>query len=544
MSVITLAKNLLHSKYNIKFSDHWLDECVKHLTEEIKIKHNKDIANLSEVALAGLILDQLLDFDISEACQPILIPKTIKGSSKVLELANRPTLLQVQNVTDIGVSNYQLWQGLKEREDYFKRKESQHKLSLAGLESIVNDEELQKEPKLPRNMIKLVLTDGKHQVSVIESVRIESLSVEMPIGTKVVVRNPVMIAANMGFYQVGPSDILVLGGHPPKYHNITLRHRLKGLLKIGDRGGSGNESRTVQTTLDNGSSMSTKNIAKPSMEQPSPPKQPPKSLKNSGPVYITESDDDMFDFIDSDDDDDIFSMARKVKKDSTPMKDSSKVTSVFSNQEALHVNNNIPNKISETKGQTGSGRVIDITLDDDDDDDDLKFDDIDDDQIASISLDISEFEEDISFSSVSIPTVSISQVQDIIKKQQQKQVFVEIRCLNHAFSGITESKQVPVAIYPGTSKIDYEPVNPLIKYTATALLALTVVWSIRKRRQVLEKANGMVSLTGASRPILTSIAWTSGIMALLNSRPSFKDISDSIGSGSDRADTDGKPKDN
>ncbi|KAJ1677297.1 hypothetical protein EV182_006463, partial [Spiromyces aspiralis] len=88
-----------------------------------------------------------------------------------------------------------------------------------------------------------------------------------------------------------------------------------------------------------------------------------------------------------------------------------------------------------------------------------------------------------------------------------------------------------VKVNPQTGQAIYEPANRYAKHITTALLALTSVWAVRQRRIMLERVNGLVSLAGASRPMLTTLAWTAGILACLNARPPFKDLETSANAG-------------
>ncbi|KAJ2488718.1 hypothetical protein IWW37_004566 [Coemansia sp. RSA 2050] len=94
-----------------------------------------------------------------------------------------------------------------------------------------------------------------------------------------------------------------------------------------------------------------------------------------------------------------------------------------------------------------------------------------------------------------------------------------MRILNHSFAGITESRQIAVRINKKTMDVDYEPTNLWFKRTtSTVLLGITIA-TILYRRKRLQRVGGMVSLAGASRPVLSGVAWTTGIAAVLNSRP-------------------------
>ncbi|KAJ2445241.1 hypothetical protein GGF42_006065 [Coemansia sp. RSA 2424] len=94
-----------------------------------------------------------------------------------------------------------------------------------------------------------------------------------------------------------------------------------------------------------------------------------------------------------------------------------------------------------------------------------------------------------------------------------------MRILNHSFAGITESRQIAVRINKKTTHVDYEPTNLWFKRAASTVLFGITAATILYRRKRLERVGGLVSLTGASRPVLSGIAWTTGIAAALNSRP-------------------------
>ncbi|KAJ2840683.1 hypothetical protein J3B02_006187 [Coemansia erecta] len=108
-----------------------------------------------------------------------------------------------------------------------------------------------------------------------------------------------------------------------------------------------------------------------------------------------------------------------------------------------------------------------------------------------------------------------------------------LRLLNHAFSGITESSKVAVRVNKQTMDIDYEPTKVWVKNTATATLLGAAAAAIWYRRKRLRDVNGLVSLAGASRPVLSGIAWTTAICGLLNARPLKRKSSDAAGSSSE-----------
>ncbi|KAJ1766978.1 hypothetical protein LPJ74_005605 [Coemansia sp. RSA 1843] len=96
-----------------------------------------------------------------------------------------------------------------------------------------------------------------------------------------------------------------------------------------------------------------------------------------------------------------------------------------------------------------------------------------------------------------------------------------IRHLNHAFSGVTESSRVAVRFNKDTMDAEYEPAKIWLRWTTTALLFGISAGAVWYRRKSLEKVGGLVSLAGASRPILSGVSWTAGIAGGLNSRPAL-----------------------
>ncbi|KAJ1986832.1 hypothetical protein GGI25_006166 [Coemansia spiralis] len=107
--------------------------------------------------------------------------------------------------------------------------------------------------------------------------------------------------------------------------------------------------------------------------------------------------------------------------------------------------------------------------------------------------------------------------------QSQKPEYITvtpfIRYANHAFAGITESPKVAVKFNKTTREAEYEPTKLWLKRSATALLFALTASTIWYRRKRLEMVGGLVSLTGASRPVLSGAAWATGITGVLNCRP-------------------------
>ncbi|KAJ2722064.1 hypothetical protein GGI07_003551 [Coemansia sp. Benny D115] len=94
-----------------------------------------------------------------------------------------------------------------------------------------------------------------------------------------------------------------------------------------------------------------------------------------------------------------------------------------------------------------------------------------------------------------------------------------VRMINHAFSGITEAPRIAVRMEKKTMSVEYEPTKLWIKRTATAALFAVAAGAALYRRKRLQDVNGLVSLAGASRPILSGVTWSMGIAGALNARP-------------------------
>ncbi|KAJ2773854.1 hypothetical protein IWQ56_000427 [Coemansia nantahalensis] len=97
-----------------------------------------------------------------------------------------------------------------------------------------------------------------------------------------------------------------------------------------------------------------------------------------------------------------------------------------------------------------------------------------------------------------------------------------IRYVNHALSGVTEASQVAVRISEDATQIEYEPARPWIRHATTAALFGATAAAIWYRRLRLARVGGLVSLAGASRPVLSGLAWTTGIAGALNARPTWR----------------------
>ncbi|KAJ2724046.1 hypothetical protein GGI07_002251 [Coemansia sp. Benny D115] len=240
----------------------WLDKCAQHIEQELNQQQALASPASSQLPLEAqirLVYEQLLNSEISESCTPALAVNPTTDT--VSEMTSTPpgTFLQIQEIMDIGVSKHAMWEALKEKEDFEQRgirpsylpattqeqedndvytnatqstqgPRSTQPATQAGAQTGGSDE---REPKIPRSMLKLTLTDGKARIPAIEMAPIlHQLHVELPIGTKVLVTPAQQILEPTGTLCLHPASIRVLGGRPPQYAQYTLRKRLEKLLKI------------------------------------------------------------------------------------------------------------------------------------------------------------------------------------------------------------------------------------------------------------------------------------------------------------------------
>ncbi|KAJ2856588.1 hypothetical protein FB639_006092 [Coemansia asiatica] len=156
---------------------------------------------------------------------------------------------------DIGVSKFSMWEALREKEDFEQRgirpsylapvdDDDDENDNTAGVFTMQTqtqtqtqtntqnlDDPVDREPKIPHAMLKLVLTDGKTRLPAIEMAPVPQLSVELPIGTKVLVTRGHVLQPT-GTLCLLPDCIQVLGGSPMQYQELTLRSRIERILDI------------------------------------------------------------------------------------------------------------------------------------------------------------------------------------------------------------------------------------------------------------------------------------------------------------------------
>ncbi|KAJ1999888.1 hypothetical protein GGI04_003661 [Coemansia thaxteri] len=233
-------------RYGVELRAQWLEQCAAHIEQELGGARQREHLE----AQVRLVVEQLVHAEIGDACHPSLAVDGATGQVRVL--AGRPgTLLQVQSVVDVGVSKHSMWEAARETEDFEQRgirpsylpqaaaDEGDSGAGFAGTAAEAEEEaaaDLEaaggRQPRIPRKLLKLELTDGRARVAALEVARIEQLSASMPIGTKVLVSGGQLLPGS-GVLCLRPGDIHVVGGAPPQYAQHTLRARMAGLLGRG-----------------------------------------------------------------------------------------------------------------------------------------------------------------------------------------------------------------------------------------------------------------------------------------------------------------------
>ncbi|KAJ2798957.1 hypothetical protein H4R20_004628 [Coemansia guatemalensis] len=230
--------------YGATLRPQWLEQCAEHIETELAQGAR---AELHLEVQTRLVLEQLLDSEISDSCYPALA--TDRDSGRVTELpGGAGAFLQIQEIMDIGVSKHAMWEAVREKEDFeqcgirpsylpardesdsdgvFTAGGTQHSMADPAASECETDGE--REPRIPRTALKVELTDGKTRISGVELTPVSQLSVELPVGTKVVVSAGRFLEPT-GMLVLSSGGIRVLGGAPSHYKQHTLRARLESLL--------------------------------------------------------------------------------------------------------------------------------------------------------------------------------------------------------------------------------------------------------------------------------------------------------------------------
>ncbi|KAJ1728144.1 recQ-mediated genome instability protein 1 [Coemansia biformis] len=241
----------IKSKYGAQVRQPWLEQCVAHIDTELGAAGGPGSeSRLQLEAQVRLVLEQLVSSEIGDSCYPVL--RVDAGSGCVCGLpAGAGVLLQVQEIMDVGVSKHAMWEAVREMEDYEQRGirpsylpelddgEGGGVFTVSGTQhggpqaaGTDGDQEGERKPKIPRGMLKLVLTDGQTRLAALETEPIPQLDVGLPIGTKVLVSSGQLLAPT-GVLCMESTGIQVLGGAPAQYQQCTLRRRLETVLRGG-----------------------------------------------------------------------------------------------------------------------------------------------------------------------------------------------------------------------------------------------------------------------------------------------------------------------
>ncbi|KAJ2411787.1 recQ-mediated genome instability protein 1 [Coemansia sp. RSA 2530] len=240
----------IKKRYGAALRAQWLEKCAAHIEQALR-ELEETAGSRRPVHLetqVRLVAEQLVHSEISDSCFPSLVVEA--GTQHVKELAGHPgVFLQVQSVVDVGVSKYAVWEAAREKEDFEQRgirpsylpqltdeddSGSGEANSTAATQAEASGDS---HPKIPRKMLKLVLTDGQRHVSALEVEPIAQLSAELAIGSKVVVTGAQTVAGT-GVLCLRAGNIRVVGGAPAQYAQQTLRARMAELLGLEDRRGT------------------------------------------------------------------------------------------------------------------------------------------------------------------------------------------------------------------------------------------------------------------------------------------------------------------
>ncbi|KAJ2835072.1 hypothetical protein GGI24_000039 [Coemansia furcata] len=241
----------IKKRYGAVLRAQWLEQCATHIENELR-GHKEAAGGGKLVHLetqVRLVAEQLVHSEISDSCHPTLVVEA--GTQLVKRLPEHPgAYLQVQSVVEVGVSKYAMWEAAREKEDFEQRgirpsylpqltdedeSGSGEVSSTAGTQGqILAEASGDRQAKIPRKMLKLVLTDGQRQVSALEVEPIVQLSAELAIGSKVVVTGGQIIEGT-GVVCLRAGSIRVVGGAPTQYAQQTLRARMAELLGLNDR---------------------------------------------------------------------------------------------------------------------------------------------------------------------------------------------------------------------------------------------------------------------------------------------------------------------
>ncbi|KAJ2047415.1 hypothetical protein H4S04_004459 [Coemansia sp. S16] len=240
----------IKKRYGAVLQAQWLEKCATYIEQELG-EHEEAAGSRKLMHLetqVRLVAEQLVHSEISDSCHPSLVVEA--GSQQVKRLPENPgAFLQVQSVVEVGVSKYAMWEAAREKEDFEQRgirpsylpqltdedeSGSGEANSTAGTQAQTQpptqaEASGDRHPKIPHKMLKLVLTDGRRQVSALEVEPIVQLSAELAIGSKVVVTNA-QILEGTGVLCLRGGNIRVVGGEPAHGAALDSSEKQKKIL--------------------------------------------------------------------------------------------------------------------------------------------------------------------------------------------------------------------------------------------------------------------------------------------------------------------------
>ncbi|GFX29338.1 recQ-mediated genome instability protein 1 [Trichonephila clavipes] len=200
---ISNVKNFLEQQF-ISISLEWVEACISFINGE----HNQ---TLSLQGLKNLVYQQWLDADLEEIGVSSL-PLQMTTTQKMT--LNGCFALQVDGIRDVG------------RPAYVQLKELDQKENSNGEFSAAPEQSLPPWESKPTRMLMLNLTDGCTQIQGMEYKPINTLSPNLPPGTKVLIQGP--IDCRLGVLLLTSERIRILGG---EVENKLIKFSRKAILR-------------------------------------------------------------------------------------------------------------------------------------------------------------------------------------------------------------------------------------------------------------------------------------------------------------------------
>ena len=128
--------------------------------------------------------EQYLWADLASSTLPPSVLPTAPAVVHDIQLFPSPTLLQIESITEIGASAFQLQTTVNQRKDVLEGRTRIRRIDDPGRDDDEVDEG--NIPVYPRSMLSLELSDGRNKIKAMEYRRLEGLKLgETPLGCKV-----------------------------------------------------------------------------------------------------------------------------------------------------------------------------------------------------------------------------------------------------------------------------------------------------------------------------------------------------------------------